>query len=678
MVEAATTVESKLDKKERRMALQNLEERPLPHKKDITERLRFHWLSAGTQTVIDLTLLFVSLAFAYLLRFDFNIPGNQLRHLILQAPLVMLVQFLALTLTGARNYIWRYIGLAHVKAFFYAAFYSMTVLALLRLSLPESLQAARVPLSINLFDSMLMFGATFSFRMLRRAIYENERRRGHIRTRPREDTKISSVLLIGAGQAGVLAAKEIEGRGDLNISIRGFIDDDKLKVGRTVVRNHKVLGRTDDLPELVNALEIDYVVITIAQASRQEIQRIAKICEEIPIKVRIIPGLYEILDGRVEISRIRDVQIEDLLGREPVQLDLDSISRELAGKTVMVTGAGGSIGSELARQVIRFSPAKLLLIERAEFALFNIDRSLRELDSAGPIVPLVVDIGDTSRMRFIFETYRPEVVIHAAAHKHVPLMESNPSEAIKNNVLNTRLLCELAAEFNVEGFVMISTDKAVRPTSIMGASKRLAELVAQDVGRRCQTRFVAVRFGNVIGSNGSAVPIFQEQIRKGGPVTITDMRMRRYFMTIPEAAQLVLQASTIGQGGEVFILHMGEPVSILELAEALISLSGLKPHQDIKIVETGIRPGEKLNEELKFESEETLRTSHPKIFINRIATLDSETITAALERLTHLVDERNEAELRLFLDQLIPEARLNHLGSENLAANTLAAAYGSH
>jgi FlaA1/EpsC-like NDP-sugar epimerase len=261
-------------------------------------------------------------------------------------------------------------------------------------------------------------------------------------------------------------------------------------------------------------------------------------------------------------------------------------------------------------------------------------------------------------MRFIFESYRPQVVIHAAAHKHVPLMESNPSEAIKNNVLNTRLLSELAGEFKAEVFVLISTDKAVRPTSIMGASKRVAELVVQDLARRCATRVVAVRFGNVIGSNGSAIPIFQEQIRKGGPLTITDKRMKRYFMTIPEAAQLVLQASTIGKGGEVFILHMGEPVRIIELAETLILLSGLKPHQDIKIIETGMRPGEKLYEELTFETEGTVATSHPKIFISRIATLESEEILMALERLTQLVRERNEGGLRHFLNELIPEARL--------------------
>jgi FlaA1/EpsC-like NDP-sugar epimerase len=396
----------------------------------------------------------------------------------------------------------------------------------------------------------------------------------------------------------------------------------------------------------------------VAHASRHQIHRIVKICDAIPVKVRIIPELYEIIEGQVEISRIRDVEIEDLLGRQPVQLDTESIKKELAGKTVMVTGAGGSIGSELARQVMRFAPAHLLLVERAEFALFDIDCELRADHPTRSIEALVADVGDASRMRAIFNRYRPQVVIHAAAHKHVPLMESNATEAVQNNVLNTRTVAELAGEFKSEVFVLISTDKAVRPTSIMGASKRAAELVAQDLNRAYATRFVAVRFGNVIGSAGSVIPIFREQIRNGGPVTITDKRMKRYFMTIPEAAQLVLQASVLGKGGEVFILHMGEPVRIMDLAETLITLSGLKPHEDIQIVETGVRPGEKLYEELSFETEETVPTSHPKIFINKLATAEPETLQTALKVLTRLVSERNEDELRRFLNGLLPEARL--------------------
>jgi FlaA1/EpsC-like NDP-sugar epimerase len=648
----------------------------------ILSSLRRHWLSAGTQTVLDFAILSSSFAVAYLLRFDFALPPVELSHLLIQIPFIVLLQFMALTASGSRSAIWRYTGMGHLKPFFYAALGSMFVVTIMRFELPNSYQAWRVPLSVNFIDCMLAFGGTFGLRVLRRGVYERSKRllqvksngngNGHRNGNGNGNGK-KRVLLIGAGQAGVLVAKEIEGRGDLDFQIKGFVDDDEAKLKRSVVQGHKVLGSTADLPRLVRTLGIDHVVITIAQASRAQIHRIVRICEEIPVRVRTIPGLYEILDGRVEISRIRDVQIEDLLGRASVKLDLDSISEELSGKTVMITGAGGSIGAELARQAQRFSPANLLLVERAEFALFEIDHELRRNHPILSIVPLVGDIGDVCRMREIFSQYRPQVVIHAAAHKHVPLMETNSVEAIKNNVLNTRVLAELAGDYEAEVFVMVSTDKAVRPTSIMGATKRVAELVVQDLNRLYRTRFVAVRFGNVIGSAGSVIPIFQKQIHQGGPVTITDKRMKRYFMTIPEAAQLVLQASAIAKGGEVFILHMGEPVCIMDLAETLITLSGLKPHEDIKIVEVGIRPGEKLDEELHFASEEAVPTSHPKIFINQISALKSETVEMALRTLGELSRNQDELKLRLFLNDLLPESDLNGHHLRPVEARSMAA-----
>jgi len=631
---------------------------------------RRHLLATGIQAFLDLSVLLLAFVAAYLLRFDFKIPPEEIRNFITQMPLVVLLQFFALTICGARSSIWRYTDLAHVKSFLYAALGSLLVIAMLRLGLPKPHQAWRVPLSVNLIDVLLAFGGAYAMRVMRRAEYEYKQKRAQLKRHINgngngQSHRKRSVLLIGAGRAGSLAAKEIEARGDLDLEIKGFVDDDRSKLGRSVLQGRRVLGTTRDLPRLVHVHGINHVVITIAHASRHEIHRIVKICESIPVKVRIIPELYEIIEGRVEISRIRDVEIEDLLGREPVQLDTGSISLELQGKTVMVTGAGGSIGSELARQVQRFAPARLLLVERAEFALFDIDSELRAQNPAQSIVPLVADVGDESRMRAIFNLYRPHVVIHSAAHKHVPLMESNSTEAVQNNTLNTRLLADMAGEFRAEVFVLISTDKAVRPTSIMGASKRAAELVVQDLNSQYDTRFVAVRFGNVIGSAGSVIPIFREQIRHGGPVTITDKRMKRYFMTIPESAQLVLQASVLGQGGEVFILHMGEPVRILDLAETLITLSGLKPHEDIQIIETGVRPGEKLYEELSFETEATVATSHPKIFINKLDTPEPETVRTALKVLARLVKERNEDELRRFLNGLLPEARLSSAPHRN-------------
>jgi FlaA1/EpsC-like NDP-sugar epimerase len=629
---------------------------------------RTHLIFVGIQVLLDVALLLSALAAAYLLRFDFHVPPDAVYAFLTQTPFVILLQFVALTMTGARASIWRYTDLAHVKSFLYAALGSMVVVALLRLTLPEVHQAWRVPLSVNLIDTLLAFGGAFGMRVIRRTEYEHKKKRLQLKVHINGNgngKRKRPVLLIGAGRAGMLAAKEIEARGDLDLQIEGFVDDDRAKLGRSVIQSCKVLGDTQDLPELVRSLGIDHVVITIAHASRHQIHRIVKICEEIPVKVRIIPELYEIIEGRVEISRIRDVQIEDLLGRDPVQLDLESLNKEFAGKAVMVTGAGGSIGAELARQVLRFSPAHLLLVERAEFALFDIDHELKAANPAQSIVPLVADIGDEPRMRSIFNTYHPHVVIHAAAHKHVALMELNPTEAVKNNVLNTRLVAELAGEFKAGVFVLVSTDKAVRPASMMGASKRAAELVVQDLNGRYQTRYVAVRFGNVIGSAGSVIPIFQEQIRNGGPLTLTDGRMKRYFMTIPEAAQLVLQASAIGRGGEVFILHMGEPVRIMDLAETLITLSGFKPHEDIKIIEIGMRPGEKLYEELRFEREEAVPTAHPKIFINKLATLEPETIRTALKRLSELVRDKDGEGLRRFLHELLPEASLSSSSSES-------------
>jgi FlaA1/EpsC-like NDP-sugar epimerase len=607
------------------------------------------------QFTLDIGVLVLAFVVAYLLRFEFSLPEGELNNLVQQLPYVVLVQFAALALAGVYSFIWRYVGMAEVKAFVYAAIWSALALAVLRLSLPNRFATWRVPLSVVLMGTVLAFGGVLGLRVLRRYFYEKGQRASHAA----QATKSERVptLLVGAGRAGVLAAREIGGRGDMNMDVKGFVDDDTDKKG-AVIHGIRVLGTTEDLPRLVKELGISQVVITIAQISRQEILHLIGLCRKIQVSIRIIPGLYDVLQGKVRVTRIRNVQIEDLLGREPVYLDEAQIGQFLAGKRVMVTGAGGSIGAEMARQVARFQPGKILLVERAEFALFDIDADLRRTRPEAEIVPLVADVCDEARMRAIFATHAPQVIFHAAAHKHVPMMESNPGEAIKNNILATRLLGELAGEHGVETFVMISTDKAVRPTSIMGATKRVAELSILDLARKYQTRYEAVRFGNVIGSAGSVVPIFREQIRRGGPVTVTHPEMRRYFMTIPEAAQLVLQAGAMGEGGEIFILDMGEPVRILDLAEEMITLTGLRPYVDMDIVFTGLRPGEKLFEELELSGEQIAKTRHPKIFIGRLNAYPPEEIDRALHFLAEIARDGDGTAVRKFLNSLLPEANL--------------------
>jgi FlaA1/EpsC-like NDP-sugar epimerase/lipopolysaccharide/colanic/teichoic acid biosynthesis glycosyltransferase len=617
----------------------------------VVSRLFVRLLQRG----LDIATLTLSFSLAYLLRFDFALTRQERAEFSRQLPYVLAIQVAALALSGVYSFLWRYVGLKEVKAFFAAALGSAAVLTALRLLLPGPLAPWRVPLSVTIMDAVLAFSGVLGLRVARRIVFENGRR-GSQPASPAGAAR-RRVLLLGAGQAGILAAREILGRGDMELDIRGFVDDDPAKQD-AVIHGVRVLGTTRDLARLVRQLEIGDVVITIARISRKEIVRLIDLCRKVSVNVRIIPGLYEILQGNVRVSRIRDVEIGDLLGRDRVDLDEAAIGRFLAGKRVAITGAGGSIGSELARQVARFAPSCLLLLERAEFALFEIEKELRRTHPDVALLPLVADVGDEQRIRKIFQIHAPQVLLHAAAHKHVPMMERNPAEAIKNNVLATRLLGQVAGECGLEAFVLISTDKAVRPASVMGASKRVAELVVQDLARRYPTRFVAVRFGNVMGSAGSVIPIFQEQIRRGGPVTVTHPEMKRYFMTIPEAAQLVLQAGTMGRGGEIFILDMGEPVRILDLAKAMISLSGCKPLEEMEIVFTGLRPGEKLSEELELAGERIAKTHHPKILIGRIAPYAPETLEKAIRWLSLLARDGDGESIREFLNAFLPEASL--------------------
>lgn len=611
------------------------------------------------QTILDIVVLCAAFVLANLLRFDFSLTAMEAQKAVFQLFLVIPLQFFVLRLGGIHKFIWRYVSLREMNRIIVALSAAAVPLLILRFSLMDDLQLAVVPVSIIILDFFLAASAVVGVRLLRREVYEIMRRsqsRG-------EPSAKQSVLLIGAGRAGVMTLTEIKNRPDCNFDIKGFVDDDAGKIG-SVINGVEVIGTTENIPQLVRSLDIDHVIITIAEAARPDFYRIIKICESVPVKVKTIPGLYELLQEKVIVSRIRDVEVEDLLGRSPVSLDALSIETFLSGKVVLVTGAGGSIGSELTRQLLVCPISKLILVERSEFALFGIEREIAARLPQVEIVPVIADVCDENRMRRVFERYQPQIVFHAAAHKHVPLMEHNPAEAMKNNILGTNTIGKLAGQYRTEGFVLISTDKAVNPTSVMGATKRVAELVIQDLNARFATRFVAVRFGNVIGSNGSVIPTFKQQIKNGGPVTVTHPEMRRFFMTIPEASQLVLQAGALGHGGEIFILDMGEPVKILDLAKETIRLSGLRPGDDIQIVFTGIRPGEKLQEELETDREKLTKTSHSKIFIAQIAPYSGAKIKQALAALEHLCHSDDGEMIRRFLIELLPEASLENFDNE--------------
>jgi FlaA1/EpsC-like NDP-sugar epimerase len=583
---------------------------------------------------IDLGALTIAMALGLFLRFDLMPPADMIGRLLLTVPYVVIGQYAVLWAFGVPRFSWRYTGLREVSWIFAAIATSTALLVLIRLALGvlqedyAYLRHGVIPLGAIALDGAFAFLGITGVRTFRRLV--GERAETRKRSQP-SDVEPVPTMLVGAGQAGLMVTKELAARPDLMLRAVGFVDDDATKVG-TVLNGVPVLGLTDQLEELCLRQGARQVLITMASAPGSTVRRVQQLAEKAGIPVMIVPGLYEIVGGRVNVSRIRPVAIEDLLGREPVALEDDRIAEGIEGKCVLVTGAGGSIGSELCRQIARFRPAELLLVERAENNLFQIHRELSENAPDVRLTPLIADVTDLARMTRIFEEHRPRSVFHAAAHKHVPMMEWNPAEAVKNNVGGTRNVADLAVKYEAESFVMISTDKAVNPTSVMGATKRVAELYVQALAAHTSTRLVTVRFGNVLGSSGSVIPIFRDQIVRGGPVTVTDPEMRRYFMTIPEACQLVLQAGSMGDGGEIFVLDMGEPVKIVDLAKDLIALSGLSSDA-IEIRFTGLRPGEKLFEEISLDSEHATKTRHSKIYVGTAQPLAMETAQEHLRRL---------------------------------------------
>jgi len=530
---------------------------------------------------------------------------------------------------------WRYVGISEITEILRAALVSTVVILVLWYATVLQIDAVRryleavagIAQSVFLLDMALTFLLLAGVRMAVRLYFEE--------FRTVESGRLKRFLIVGAGDAGEALLREIHRMPVAEYDVIGLIDDEPAKQ-KIKIHGIPVLGIVEQLSQVCKEQNIEEIAIAMPSATHQQLRRVIQVCEGTKIRFRTVPSLADIASGKFRVSQIRDVDINDLLGREAVELDLNLIEAFLKGKTILVTGAGGSIGSEMCRQICQFEPALLLLIEQAENPLFYIEKELNSKFGDIPIKAVICDIADNERVEGIFQKYKPQVVIHAAAHKHVPLMELNPGEAVKNNTLGTKIVADAADRFGSSNFVMISTDKAVNPTSIMGSTKRIAEMYIQDLNKSSDTYFVTVRFGNVLGSEGSVIPIFKKQIAEGGPVTVTHPEMKRYFMTIPEASQLVLQAATMGKGGEIFVLDMGEPVKIVDLARELITLSGFRPGEDIEVLYTGIRPGEKLFEELSIKGEDMKLTRHPKISIWENIPAVREKLYAGIEELAEL------------------------------------------
>jgi len=606
----------------------------------------------------DVVLFTVALCLSYLIRFEFsfdNIHVGQASSLLLWMVPLKVVIFM---IGGLYSGMWRFTGIRDLWLLARACFLSTMFIMLIILFTKGFQGYSR---GVFIADGIITFMLTGGVRMLIRSFYA-VRVNQLTNTSLPVNARLTKVLIIGAGQAGEKILREVMDNYTLHYDVVGFIDDDPGKQGRTI-HGIRVLGNVESLPLILRQENIQQILIAVPSAKGDQIRRIVEACQQSNTSYKILPGIGDLIDGRVSVKLLRDISYEDLLGRSPVHLNIKGIRNYLDGKTILVTGSGGSIGSELCRQIIQYQPGSVILVDSSEANLFNIQMEMQNEYYCRHCEAVLGQVQNASLMNDVFARYKPDVVFHAAAYKHVPMMEKNPWQAVYNNIVGSRVVMEMAVRYHVDRFVLVSTDKAVRPTNVMGASKRVTELIMQ-----CQqgngTRFMAVRFGNVVGSSGSVIPFFRRQIEHGGPVTVTHPEVNRFFMTIPEASQMILQAGTMGEGGEVFILRMGTPVKIVDMARDLIRLSGKEPDVDIKIVFTGLREGEKLYEELITVGEDILPTSHEKVMVLRSSNHfnGAGSPQSAKECLYHEIDElveiaaRHDAKgIKVKLKEIVPE-----------------------
>lgn len=597
----------------------------------------------------DLMWVPVTLWLAYSIRFNFEpLSPSLLTMYVSAAAMAVVVQGATFYLFGLYRGMWRFASIPDLVRILQAVFVGAGA-SFLALFLLNRLDG--VPRSVLLLYPLLLIGALTGPRLMYRWFKD------HSFLAKRSSDK--RALIIGAGKAGEMLVRDLV-QGATYQTV-GFVDDDPDKLGREI-HGIRVLGKISDLEHLAIDRAVDTVIIAMPSAASPLMRRIVETCTSLGIHCTTLPSLAELADGKVEISRLREVDIEDLLGRETIDLDNQDVNRFLSDKRVLVTGAGGSIGSELCRQVAEFGPAELIMLDNGEFNLYQIEQEM-EQHNCSICVAVLGDVRDKAFMRTLFERYRPEVVLHAAAYKHVPLVEANAAEGVKTNILGTQIVADLAQEYMADKFVLVSTDKAVNPTNVMGATKRAAEIYCQSLSSISSTSFITTRFGNVLGSAGSVVPLFRKQIAAGGPVTVTHPDITRYFMTIPEAVSLILQAAAMGTGGEIFVLDMGQPVKIVDLAEQMIKLSGYEPNVDIMIDFVGLRPGEKLHEELFHNLESLMGTRHPKIMLAEARNIDRDAYNQQLQSLVEAIGKNENTALLTALKNIVPEYAM--MGSDN-------------